>query len=268
MTGAQLIRHTLRQAQQTGDVPFGTYLSIVKSPQLLSCEYKEAQECVRPEVCLCLGYDSVDMEREVFDVTWQPGCMNTFVAATGNAAIHLLDMRSVGQTTILYKPPSPSTSPASVGHRQSQGGQTSHPMARVAFDPANPHLLACLQLNDNIVSVLDVRRPGFFVAEMMGHGENVNGLAWRGLSSWDEPLAPRGASLATVSDDCTVLLWDPSQIDSQAEPDGNTKGKGRVWRGSPSAVSEVPDPVENVAWGVDNDYLAVTMGSRIRCMRI
>lgn len=206
--------------------------------------------------------------REVFDVAWSPGCHQTFVAATGNGAIHCVDTRAIGETTILYNGASPATTPSSAGCKDSEVGQDSTAIARVAFDPDNPHLLATLQLNSSTVRILDTRNPGFFIAELNGHAGDVNGIAWRGASSSAKTERQRGPSLATVSDDSQVLLWDPIEIDTQAHMSTSAKGKGRIWRGLASASSEVPDPIENVAWGVDNDYLAVTMGSRIRCMRL
>lgn len=204
------------------------------------------------------------LEAAVFDVTWEPGCRHTFVAATKNEAIHYVDTRAVGRTQTLYKSPMGSCSATS--YRDSDAA--SHAMARVAFDPRNPYLLATLQLNDNVVRVLDTRNPGFFVAELIAHDEDVNGIAWRGWDNSGQTLSLRGPSLATVSDDCRVLLWDTEELTTPAGAEGTGKGKGRVWRGTPTHESILPEAAENVAWGVDNDYLAVTMGSRIRCMRI
>jgi WD40 repeat protein len=212
--------------------------------------------------CLIQSYDR--LEAPVYDVTWEPGCRHTFVAATQDEAIHYVDTRAVGQLRTLYV--SATGSSGAAGYRESE--PASHAMARVAFDPRNPYLLAALQLNDNIVRLLDTRRPGHLVAELDAHDESVNGIAWRGSTSSEQTTGSRGPSLATVSDDCRVLLWDTDAISSPADMDGKWKSKGRLWRGAPTHGSILPEAAENVAWGVDNDFLAVTMGSRIRCMRI
>lgn len=213
----------------------------------------------------------VDAVREVFDVAWSPGCQRTFVAATGNGAVHRVDTRAIGATQILYNRQSPSSTPSPGDREVPEPDEDSCAIVRLAFNPSNPHLLATLQLNSSTIRILDTRKPGVFSAELNGHGGYVNGIAWRGCSDANKAGEARGATLATVSDDCQVLLWDAAQIDTidtQAHTPTDPKGKGRLWDGRPSAVCEVPYPVENVAWGVDNDYLAVTMGSRIRCMRL
>lgn len=185
--------------------------------------------------------------------------------------MRMQDIRNMNSQPILYQPGSPdSTGSPTPDRKDLLDGMSSAAIAKVSFNPANPNMLACLQLNDTTVRILDIRNPQFFFAELTGHMETVNGFAWRTYNATTNPSAEKfgGPTLATVADDCQVLLWDASQMDAHPITSDPPKGKGKVWRGRPKAACEVPDPIENIAWGVDNDYLAITMGSHIRCMRI
>lgn len=93
-------------------------------------------------------------------------------------------------------------------------------MLRAVWNRQDYHYLAVITMDCSTVSIIDTRIPMYPVAELRGHNDFVNALAWAPTSN---------CFLCSVADDCKALIWDisilPNPIDTpilsynaQAEP--------------------------------------------------
>ena len=114
------------------------------------------------------------------------------------------------------------------------------PLLRLAASPHDTHLLATFAQDSNVIRVLDVRQPGQALLELRGHGGSLNCVEW-------SPL--RRGTLASVGDDCQVLVWDliNSTTGVNAGPSVNGAGAADNHR-SPVASWQCDYEVGNLGW--------------------
>lgn len=151
------------------------------------------------------------------------------------------------------------------------------PLLRLAFNPTDPNTLAVIHADNNLISILDVRSPGLPLAELHSHAGPVNGIAWCGTSGTVGTSANGhagdhtdggNAMLASVSDDHQVLLWDLLRPNPQGESGQRKPQPMPRPIGLPNAAYNAPRQIDSVAWGAGRDYLAITMGNTVRCLRV
>lgn len=200
-------------------------------------------------------------DREVFDVAWAPNSKDIFASVGADGSVRSFDLRQLDHSTILYESPS-------VDGSRLRGS----PLLRLAFNPTDPNSVAVIHADSPVVTILDVRSPGLAVAELRSHASAVNGIAWQGgLSGSGSPVngyadyAETGSALlASVSDDCQVLLWDLHHPNTQA---GAKQALPRQY-GLANSASSAPAPIDNVVWGSGREYIGIAMGNTVRCMRV
>ena len=156
-------------------------------------------------------------------------------------------------------------------------------------------MLACFGMDESKVLILDMRSPGQPVAELVGHGAPVSGIAWgsggNGSSiSGGGWIASCGMSIITLSfvitdktgDDSQLLMYDltdplptPDDIDPQAAKNNR---KSKSYTLSPPTTPAIPRtpspaianeilPVKAWSGGSEINNLAFTdTGDRIGCV--
>ncbi|KAG8862451.1 hypothetical protein FRB96_001522 [Tulasnella sp. 330] len=119
-------------------------------------------------------------DREVFDVAWVPGSIDSFVSVGADGSLRSFDLRSLEHSTILYEAPSPKV-PSNPSHLASTN-QNSRPMTapllRISFNPIDPNYIATFHADSCDVQVLDMRIPGKPVSELKGHRDDHQLLIW------------------------------------------------------------------------------------------
>ncbi|KAK9900624.1 WD40 repeat-like protein [Cystobasidium minutum MCA 4210] len=220
-------------------------------------------------------------DKEVFDVVWSPASSKVFASAGADGSVRSFDLRALETSTILYDHESAS---ASSGDSKRSGRGT--PLLRLAFNPTDPNTLAVVHADNPSISILDVRSPGLPLAELHSHTAPVNGIAWCGSSvgsgntntstngysnngEYTDGSGAGNAMLASISDDHQVLLWDLMRPNPQGEAGGQRKPQPLPRPiGLPNAAYTAPRQLDSVAWGAGREYLAVTMGDTVRCLRV
>ncbi len=119
-------------------------------------------------------------DKEVYDLAFSPA-KDVFASAGADGSVRMFDLRSLEHSTILYESPSGS------------------PLLRLSWNKLDHNYVAAVQADDSPVVVLDIRAASVPVAELKGHSQPVNTIAWAPHSS---------CHLATGGDDKQALIWD------------------------------------------------------------
>ncbi|KAF5351690.1 hypothetical protein D9756_007421 [Leucocoprinus leucothites] len=221
-------------------------------------------------------------DREVYDVAWLPGSTDIFVSVGADGSLRAFDLRALDHSTILYETPVPKNPPPPNASPSTSARPLTSPLLRIAFNPLDSNYMSTFHMDGCDVQILDMRSPGQPVMELRGHIAPINGLGW---GSAEQPL------LATVADDCQVLLWD---IMDHAQPNAvsprNTSS--RLNSPHPDAKKKIiTDPVmcytalgqiTNLAWSpsiqgmtlpsglttATGEWLAVCCGKSIKALKV
>lgn len=106
-------------------------------------------------------------EKEVYDFAFAPGVF-TFATAGADGSIRHFDIRNLEHSTILYE------------------NQQQFPFVRVAWNRVDPNLLATIMMDNNKVTIIDVRYPSMAFLQLSGHSNCVNSIAWAPISKYFE----------------------------------------------------------------------------------
>lgn len=176
-------------------------------------------------------------DKEVFDLRFCAGSVDTFVSCGADGSVRMFDLRSLEHSTIIYepsekndkgmRPPSKSDSAPSDAHytenpspgplspASKQTLPPAPPLLRIAASPHDSHLLATFASEANVIRVLDSRQPGQALLELHGHSGQINTVEW---------ASNRRGILASGADDCQVLYWDLMNSQNSATLAGNANG--------------------------------------------
>lgn len=195
-------------------------------------------------------------DKEVFDVRFCAGSVDTFVSCGADGSVRMFDLRSLEHSTIIYepsekndkdsnsKPPTPTT----------QQGQTlppAPPLLRIAASPHDSHLLATFASEANVIRVLDSRQPGQALLELHGHAGQINTVEW---------ASNRRGILASGADDCQVLLWDLINSQNSATI-GNAPNGGPAEGATGSARENAKGPASS--WRADYEVGNISWSPRL-----
>jgi WD repeat-containing protein 68 len=204
-------------------------------------------------------------------VAWSPASAKVFASAGADGSVRSFDLRALETSTILYDHESASNHTNVSDTKRGRGV----PLLRLAFNPTDPNTLAVIHADNHIISILDVRSPGLPLAELHSHTAAVNGIAWCGstVSNTSNGISNEyqdngNAMLASISDDHQVLLWDLLRPNPQGEPGQRKPQPLPRPIGLPNAAYNAPRQIDSVAWGAGREYLAITMGNVVRCLRV
>lgn len=119
-------------------------------------------------------------DKEVYDIAFAPST-DVFASAGADGSVRMFDLRSLEHSTIIYE------SPDLV------------PLLRLCWNKHDHNYLATFLMDQNQVVILDIRAPSVPVAELQGHSQCVNTIAWAPHSS---------CHICTGGDDNQALIWD------------------------------------------------------------
>jgi len=116
---------------------------------------------------------------EVYDIAFNN---KNQCATTGkDGFLRLFDLRAMEHSTIIYE------------------AADLVPLLRLTWNKHDQNYLATFLMEQQQVVILDIRAPSVPVAELNGHSQCVNSIAWAPHSS---------CHICTGGDDCQALIWD------------------------------------------------------------
>eukprot|EP00954_Amorphochlora_amoebiformis_P025075 1370690-Amorphochlora_amoeboformis.AAC.1 len=98
-------------------------------------------------------------DKEVYDIAFAPS-PDVFASAGADGSVRMFDLRSLEHSTIIYESPN------------------LVPLLRLSWNKQDPNYLATFLMDQNHVVVLDIRSPAEPVAELKGHHQPINSVAW------------------------------------------------------------------------------------------
>lgn len=128
-------------------------------------------------------------DKEVYDLAFAAG-VNVFASVGADGSVRMFDLRSLEHSTIIYE------------SSDRQGGAPV-PLIRLAWNKQDPNYLGMITMDSNKCVVLDIRVPSLPAAQLEGHTQCVNALAWAPHSS---------CHICTAGDDNQALIWDLSHM--------------------------------------------------------
>lgn len=101
-------------------------------------------------------------DKEVYDIAFACGT-EVFASVGADGSVRLFDLRSLEHSTIIYESAPP---------------PDSSPLLRLAWNKQDTNYLATFVMDSSALVILDIRVPSIPVAELHGHDQSVNALAW------------------------------------------------------------------------------------------
>lgn len=169
-------------------------------------------------------------DSDVYDVAFLAQSPHKFVSVGADGSARVFDLRALDNSTIIFELPAKAP------------GQAPAPLLRVAANPSNSNLLACVAYDSPTIYVLDIRSPRNPTSILEGHQASVNSIKWA-------PPHLGQNLLASGSDDCQALVWDVSRAD----------------RSLTAAYTETGQ-VNSVFWCPTGEFLGVTSGRTLQAV--
>lgn len=104
-------------------------------------------------------------DKEVYDIAFATNVF-TFATAGADGSIRLFDVRNLEHSTILYD------------------NQNQIPFVRLTWNRMDPNFIATVMMDNNKVTILDIRYPSSIYQELCGHSNYVNSLSWAPTSGY------------------------------------------------------------------------------------
>lgn len=123
-------------------------------------------------------------DKEVYDIAFAPST-DVFASAGADGSVRMFDLRSLEHSTIIYESPELT------------------PLLRLCWNKQDHNYLATFLMDKTQVVILDIRAPSVPVAELQGHSQALNSIAWAPHSS---------CHICTGGDDHQALIWDLSAM--------------------------------------------------------
>jgi WD repeat-containing protein 68 len=140
----------------------------------------------------------------------------------------MFDLRSLDHSTIIYE------SPDCV------------PLLRLCWNKQDHNYLATFMLDQSQVVILDVRAPSVPVAELSGHTQCVNAIAWAPHSS---------CHICTGGDDRQALIWDLAALPKPVT--------------EPMLAYTAPAEINTLQWSAgQTDWVGITFNDRLQILRV
>ncbi|KAG9295877.1 hypothetical protein G9A89_006616 [Geosiphon pyriformis] len=190
-------------------------------------------------------------DKEVYDVAFASNTVNMFASVGADGSVRMFDLRALEHSTIIYETNAPHPSTANSTH--SSQSQPS-PLLRLCFNKMDQNYLATFHMDSPHVQILDVRAPGFPVAELRGHSATVNCVNW----------APHQNNyLCSGGDDSQVLVWDLNSILMSNETNGTKRQQ------EPSLAYQAKSEISQLIWSsACTDFVAIGFGRTVQALRV
>lgn len=169
-------------------------------------------------------------DSDVYDVAFLAQTPHKFVSVGADGSARVFDLRALDNSTIIFElpPKFPGEAPA--------------PLLRVAANPTNSNLLACIAYDSPNIYVLDVRSPRNPASVLEGHQGAVNSIQWA-------PAHVGQNCIVSGGDDCQALVWDVSRADR-----------------TPTSAFTDSAQINSAFWCPTGEYLGITSGRTLQAI--
>lgn len=166
-------------------------------------------------------------DKEVYDIAWAPST-DVFASCGADGSVRMFDLRTLDHSTIIYE------------------SSELIPMLRLAWNKQDQYYLSCFSRDDSRVVILDIRHPSLPVAQLQGHSQAVNAIAWAPHSS---------CHICSVSDDSQALIWDLSSMPKPIE--------------EPILAYTATSQINALAWGTHHpDWVGIGFDNKCQILRV
>jgi WD repeat-containing protein 68 len=170
-------------------------------------------------------------DKEVYDIAFASNSTEIFASVGADGSVRLFDLRSLEHSTIIYESAPP---------------PDSAPLLRLAWNKQDTNFLATFVMDSDALVILDIRVPSVPVAELRGHEESVNAIAW----------APHShCHICSAGDDSQALIWDLHTLPRPIE--------------DPILAYKARGPVNQLQWSMAQpDWVAIGFGQTMQILRV
>jgi len=167
-------------------------------------------------------------DKEVYDISFSMD-QNIFASVGADGSARQFDLRNLEHSTVLYET------------------ENSLPLLRLAWNKVDSNLLAVFGMEQDYVTILDVRAPLREYAKLRSHKNCVNAIAW----------APHSRHhLCSVGDDSQALIWDISDVKSMEVDD-------------PLLEYKADAEITSLNWSnLQTDWLSVCFGKTLQILKV
>lgn len=164
-------------------------------------------------------------DKEVFDIRFGNE-ENIFISGGADGSVRLFDLRALNHSTIIY---------------ETKGGM---PITKLAWNLQNPHLIAALSLEQNIIYIFDSRaNANVSLDELSFHKKPVTGIVWAPDNHYQ---------LCSISEDNNVII---SNVHCEFEQNNNVSYLA-------------PSSINNVDWCRNfSEWIGITFKNKVQLLR-
>jgi len=174
-------------------------------------------------------------DKEVYDLAFARG-KDVFASCGADGSVRMFDLRSLEHSTIIYESP-PDKSPGKSGLLEQ--------LIRLSWNKQDPNYLATFSSANNAVTILDIRVPSMPVANLQGHTNSVNAIAWAPHSS---------THICTCGDDSHALIWDLQALPRDVDP---------------ILAYDASSSVNNMLWSAAQpDWISIVFDHKLQILRV
>jgi len=166
-------------------------------------------------------------DKEVYDIAFAPSA-DVFASAGADGSVRMFDLRALEHSTIIYE------------------SQDLVPLLRLCWNKQDHNYLATFLMEQSQVVILDIRAPSVPVAELQGHSQCVNSIAWAPHSS---------CHICTGGDDSQALIWDLATM-----PKPITE---------PILAYNAEQEINTLQWSASQpEWVAITFNKKLQILRV
>lgn len=167
-------------------------------------------------------------DKEVYDIAFAPSTNQVFASTGADGSVRMFDLRSLEHSTVIYESP----------HLV--------PLLRLCWNKHDHNYLATFLMEQNQVVILDIRAPSMPVAELQGHSQCVNTIAWAPHSS---------CHICSGSDDRQALIWDLTAMPKPIN--------------EPILAYRAEEEINSMQWSSSQpEWVAITFSKKLQILRV
>jgi DDB1- and CUL4-associated factor 7 len=169
-------------------------------------------------------------DKEVYDIAFSND-RNVFATVGADGSMRMFDLRQLEHSTIVY---------------ETGSGADTKPLLRLSWNKQDDNYLAAVAMDSNKAIVIDIRVPSLPAAELQGHQDVVNAVAWAPHSS---------LHLCTAGEDHRALIWDLSPLPKPV--------------GDPILAYNARNHVNQLQWSTAQpDWIGITYANTVEILRV
>lgn len=173
-------------------------------------------------------YQLIAHDKEVYDVSFSPD-EHIFASVGGDGTLRQFDLRTTDRSIILFET------------------EKLAPLLRLAWNRRNPNYIATVEMDNQDVILIDIRKPLKVLTSLSHHKKSINSITW----------SPELENLiCSAGDDMSAFIWN---VERDVGPVVS----------EPLLKYSMDSEISNVNWSIlQPTWVALTAGKKLEILKV